>query len=217
MIVNLNLRGKNVIIVGGGNEAVKRIEMMAGEQCKITVMSEVTSPKIDKMANDGKINLERQKIQDLGFFARYKPDLVITTTDDHELNQAIVSHAKKKHVLVYSSDSPESSDYANLAVIDVENTVQVAVFTGGKSPAMAKKLKAHIGRNINEVVSSEDINLIKIQETARMQAKEKIHSQKDRKAFLADVMTDKRIKQLIKDGMLKKAENRAIAMLRDWR
>lgn len=217
MIVNLNLHGKNVVVAGGGNEALKRIEMMKGEQCKITVISETTSPRIDRMVENGKINLERQKIQDLGFFTRYKPDLVITATDDGKLNQRITTYARKKHVMVYSSDSPESSDYANLAVIDVEGTVQIAVFTGGKSPAMAKKLKAQIRRNIKGIVSSEDISLIKIQEVARRLAKEKIHSQKDRKAFLTDVMGDKRIKQLIKDGMLKKAENRAIAMLRDWR
>lgn len=217
LIINLNLLGKHVVVVGGGDEALKRIETLVGEQCRITVISETTNPKIDKLVEDGKITLKRHKIQDLEFFARYKPNLVITTTDDRKLNQKIISHARKKKVIAYSSDNPESSDYANLAVIDVENTVQIAVFTGGKSPAMAKKLKTQINRNVKEMISSDDIKLIRIQEIARRLAKEKIHSQRERRMFLANIMSDKRIKQLIKDGMLKKAENRAIAMLRDWR
>ena len=56
---------------------------------------------------------------------------------------------------------------------------------------------------------------IKIQDIARNLAKEKIPSQKDRKDFLAGIIKDRKIKQLIKDRMFDKAEDRVIAMLGD--
>ena len=215
MIVNLNLHGKNVVVVGGGREALKRIDSLLGEQCKITLISDAVDSRIAALAKKKKIRLEKQKIQDLKFFAAYRPDLVITATDDYTLNQRILSHAKKKKIMAYSSDDPESSDFANLATVNVEGTVRIAVFTGGKSPTMAKMLKAKIGKNIKTLVSREDIDRIKIQEAVRTLAKKKISSPKDRKAFLADLLNDKKIKQLIKDGMLKEAEKRSVTMLRD--
>jgi precorrin-2 dehydrogenase/sirohydrochlorin ferrochelatase len=35
--------------------------------------------------------------------------------------------------------------------------------------------------------------------------------------YLGNIMSDKDIKQLIKDGQLKKAEKRAITILRNWK
>ena len=215
MIINLNLKGKNVIIIGGGNESLKRIKSLLGEGCKITIISKEASPDIRRIAADGKAKLELQNVQDMKFFTKYKPDLVITTTNEYELNQKIICHAKGKKIMAYSSDSPESSDYANLAVADIGDMVHVAVFTGGKSPAMAKKLLARIRNNMPDMISDNDMIQIKIQDIARNLAKEKIPSQKDRKAFLAGIIKDRKIKQLIKDRMFDKAEDRVIAMLGD--
>ena len=48
---------------------------------------------------------------------------------------------KKRKIIAYSSDNPEDSDFSNPAIIDFENMVQIAIFTGGRSPAMSKKIK----------------------------------------------------------------------------
>ena len=52
---------------------------------------------------------------------------------------------------------------------------------------------------------------------ARKLAKELIPTQQQRKNYLCTIMKDKNIDQLIKDGQLKKAEKRAITILRDWK
>ncbi|MCY4491902.1 MAG: bifunctional precorrin-2 dehydrogenase/sirohydrochlorin ferrochelatase [Thaumarchaeota archaeon] len=215
MIVNLNLQGKNVLVIGGGTEALKRICMLKDEQCTITAISKMVHPEIMKLAKNGEISHIREDIKEMGFFTTYCPDIVITTTNNHKLNQEIIKTAKEQKIMVYSSDNPESSDFANLGVIDIEGAVRIAISTGGKSPAMAKKLKEQIGKNVKKMVSVEDIYQIKIQNIARKLAQENITSQKDRKAFLTDVINDEIIKQLIKDKMIKKAESRVITMLRN--
>lgn len=168
-----------------------------------------------KLAKNGVISHIREDVKEMGFFTTYFPDMVITTTNNYKLNQEIIKTAKEQKIMVYSSDNPESSDFANLGIIDIEGVVRIAVSTGGKSPAMAKKLKEQIGRNVKKMVSVEDICQIKIQNSARKLAQENITSQKDRKAFLADVINDDIIKQLIKDKMIEKAESRVITMLRN--
>ena len=142
MIINLNLEGKKIIIVGGGNEAEKRIKSIINEKCEISVISDSINEQIKNWVKIKKIKLKKQKIENLKFISELKPDLIITTTNDKKINQKIINYAKKRKIIVYSSDNPDDSDFSNAAIIDFEKTIQIAIFTGGRSPVMSKKIKS---------------------------------------------------------------------------
>ena len=216
MIVNLNLQGKTAIIIGGGKEAEKRINSLLKQECKILVIGDSISAQINKWSKAKKITLEKQKIQDTKFISKYNPDVIITTTDDKKLNQKIINTAKRKKIIVYSSDDPENSDFSNPVIIDLENIIQVAIFTGG-SPIMSKNIKAKSEKIFKKVITKKDIAQIKIQKIARKLAKEMIDTQDQRRECLRSITTDNEIDQLIKDGQMKKAEKRAITILRNWK
>ena len=217
MIINLNLEGKKIIIVGGGNEAEKRIKSIVNEKCEIMVISDSVNAQISKLVKTKKITLKKQKIKNIKFILESKPDLIITTTNDKKINQKIINYAKKKKIIAYSSDNPEDSDFANAAIIDFEKMIQVAIFTGGRSPIMAKKIKSKAEIALKKVISKEDIAQIKIQKISRELSKKIIPTQFERKEFLRSIMTDNHIDQLIKDGQIKKAEKRAIEILKKWK
>ncbi len=217
MIVNLNLQGRLVIVIGGGNEALKRINSLLEEKCQILVISNETSNQIKTLVKNKKIKFKKQKIQNLDIISAYNPYMIITTTNEKKLNQKIINYAKNKKIIAYSSDNPELSDFANPAIVDFENTIQIAIFTGGKSPAMAKKLRMESEKIFKKIITKEDIGQIKIQNIVRELAKNMISTQNERKTYLSNIMSDKEIKQLIKDGQLKRAEKRAITILRNWK
>jgi len=217
MIVDLNLQDKKIIIIGGGNEAQKRINSIIKQNCSITVISDIVNSQINKWSKTKKIKLKKQKISDTKFLSEFKPDLVITTTNDKKINQKIVNDAKKKKILAYSSDNPENSDFSNPAIIDFEKTIQIAIFTGGKSPAMSKKIKDKSEKVLKKIITKGDIAQIKIQKMAREKAKESIPTQEERRKCLRSIIVDNEIDQLIKDGQVKKAEKRAITILRNWK
>lgn len=217
MIVNLNLQGKSVIVIGGGNEAIKRINSLLEEKCQILVISNETSNQIKTLVKNKKIKFKKQKIQNSDILSAYNPYMIITTTNEKKLNQKIINYAKNKKIIAYSSDNPELSDFANPAIVDFENTIQIAIFTGGKSPAMAKKLRMESEKIFKKIITKEDIGQIKIQNIVRELAKNMISTQNERKMYLSNIMSDKEIKQLIKDGQLKRAEKRAITILRNWK
>ncbi len=217
MIVDLNLHGKKITIVGGGNEAYKRIKSLINQDCQISVISDSTIPEIKKIGKENKIKIIKQKITDSKFISKNTPDILITTTDDKILNQKIINAAKKRKVIVYSSDNPDESDFSNPAIIDFENIIQIAIFTGGRSPAMSKKLKTKSEKILKKIITKQDINQIKIQKIARDLAKESIPTQSQRKEVLNKILKDSEIEQLIKDGQVKKAEKRAITILRNWK
>ncbi len=217
MIINLNLEGKKIVIVGGGREALKRINSVLNQKCEITLISDKISKPIESLVKKKKIVYKNQKLKNANFLSKERPFLIITTTDDIKLNQAIIKNAKNKGILAYSSDSSKTSDFSNPAIIDFENLIQIAVFTGGKSPAMSKKIKEQIEIFLKQSITKEDTCQIKIQEIARTLAKKKIGSQIQRKAFLKSIMNDNKIKQLIKEGESEKAENRVVAVLSKWK
>ena len=217
MIINLNLEGKKIIIVGGGNEAEKRIKSIVNEKCEIVVISDSINAQISKLVKTKKITLKKQKIKNIKFILESKPDLIITTTNDKKINQKIINYAKKNKIIAYSSDNPEDSDFANAAIIDFQKMIQVAIFTGGRSPIMAKKIKSKAEIALKKVISKEDIAQIKIQKISRELSKEIIPTQFERKECLRSIMTDNHIDQLIKDGQIKKAEKRAIEILKKWK
>ena len=217
MIINLNLEGKKIIVVGGGNEAEKRIKSILNEKCEIIVISDSINTQISKLVKTKKIKLKKQKIENIKFILELNPDLIITTTNDKKINQKIINYAKKKKIIAYSSDNPEESDFSNAAIIDFEKMIQVAIFTGGRSPVMSKKIKSKVEIVLKKVISKEDIAQIKIQKISRKIAKEVIPTQSERKECLRSIMTDNHIDQLIKDGQIKKAEKRATEIIKKWK
>ena len=217
MIINLNLENKKIIVIGGGSEAEKRIKSLLNEKCEIIVISDSINEAISKLVKTKQVKLKKQKIENMKFISELKPSLIITTTNDKKINQKIINYAKKKKIIAYSSDNPEDSDFSNASIIDFEKMIQIAIFTGGQSPVMSKKIKSKAENVLKKVISKEDIIQIKIQKISRKLAKEIIPTQLERKKYLKSIMNDNHIDQLIKDGQIKKAEKRAIEILKTWK
>ena len=217
LIVDLNLNGKLVIVVGGGQEGLKKINSLLTQDCKILLISDKTNSQILNYVKQKKITFKKMELKDAGFLDKYRPFLVMATTDDKELNRKIVEQAKKMRCYAYAADDPAVSDFSHPSVINIEDTVQIAVSTGGRSPAMARKIRMQAEKVFKKIIKKDDIYQIKLQEMARSVAKKKLPTFPERKRFLYGVMNDNHIKQLIKEGDFKKAQRRVVEMLGEWK
>jgi len=215
LIVDLNLKGNLVIVVGGGNEGLKKVNALLTQDCRILLISDSTNRQIEKYVKQKKIDFKKMRLVNADFVKKYKPFAVLATTDDRNLNRKIVEQAKKMRCYAYAADDPEVSDFAFGSVINIQDTVQIAVSTGGRSPAMARRLRMQAEKVFKKLIKKEDIYQIRLQDFARHAAKEKLATFPERKKFLYRVMNDNRIKQLIAHGNLKKAQKQVIEMLGD--
>ena len=68
----LNLKDKKIIVVGGGNEAEKRIKAILNEKCEIIVISDFVNAGISKLVKIKQIKLKKQKIENMKFIFRVK-------------------------------------------------------------------------------------------------------------------------------------------------
>ena len=216
LIVDLHLNGKLVIVIGSGNEGMKKVSSLLTQDCEIIVISNSSNSQLEKYVKQGKIKFRKTKLNDANFLSKYKPYLVMATTTDKALNRKIVEKARKMKLYAYASDDPDVSDFAHPSVINVADTVQIAISTGGSSPAMARKIKLKAESYFKKNISSEEIFQIRLQKFARSEAKLFIKTQIERKKFLYSILNDKRVKELLKDGKYKQAQTRVKKMLKEW-
>ena len=205
-----------MIVIGSGNEGVKKVNSLLTQDCKILVISDKLNSQIERYVKQGKIKFKKTKLKDAIFLSKYKPYLVMATTSDRMLNRKIVEKAKKMKSYAYASDDPEISDFAHPSVINIADTIQIAVSTGGSSPAMARKIKLKAEPFFKKNISNEDIYQIKLQKLARFEVKQVLSTQLDRKKFLYAVMNDKHVKELLKEGKYKMSQVRVKKMLKEW-
>ncbi|RJQ25794.1 bifunctional precorrin-2 dehydrogenase/sirohydrochlorin ferrochelatase [Candidatus Parcubacteria bacterium] len=217
MIVDLNLKGRLVIVVGAGQEGLKKVNSLLTQDCEILVVSDKASKQILNFAKAGKVKFKKIKLQDADFLLGYEPILVMAATDDKELNRKIVQKAKQMRCYAYAADDPDVSDFAHPSVINIEDTVQIAISTGGRSPAMARKLKLRAEKLFRQIFDKEDIYQIKLQKIARDAAKSKIPTVLGRKKFLYSVLNNKKIKQLLKEDNLPSAQREVMKILGEWK
>ena len=217
LIIDLHLNGKTIVVVGAGNEALKRIKLLENEECKIIVLGEKPHSEIIKLSKQKKLQFKKIKLTSSSFLKKLKPFLVIASTSNVKLNQKIIQTAQKMQILGYASDSPEFSDISYLSLIDIKKTIKVGISTNGASPIMAKKIKLKTEKYLQKNISNEDIELIKIQKFARNESKKYILTQIERKKFLYQLMNDKRVKELLKDGKYKAIQTTIKKMVKDWK
>ena len=131
------LNHKHVLVVGGGNVAEGRIELVLNAGGRVTLVSPTITELIKGMVEDGSISWhEREVIQaDLD-----NVDRVLVAMDDPTQSGVTGHWAKERRIPVNVADVPDECDFWFPASFS-EGPIQVAISTNGQSPAGASRLK----------------------------------------------------------------------------
>lgn len=218
MIVDLNLRGRNILVLGAGTEGTKRIKSLSKHDCKIVIISETLNESLYEI--EGKNNpiiLIRRKIKDPDILDEFNDIFVVfASTNDPFLNKKIIDKAKEKGILSYCIDDAAASDFFFTSIINIDEVIQVAISTSGKSPLMSKIIRDRIENAIKNIIGKKDTDNIKIQEFAREHARNYIENQHERRKFLCSVIEDQEIQELIAKNNIDKVKERIINTLDKW-
>jgi len=136
----LKLEGHKVLIVGGGLIAQQKIEAVLRSATDVTVVAPQITPRIRLWAHQGRLKhvaLPYRTGMAHGYF------LVIAATDSDELNRAIYEEARRAGALCNAVDDPGYCDFYAPAVVS-RGDFQIAVSTGGNSPALAQSVRKHL-------------------------------------------------------------------------
>ncbi|HIF03060.1 MAG TPA: bifunctional precorrin-2 dehydrogenase/sirohydrochlorin ferrochelatase [Nitrospinaceae bacterium] len=218
MIVDLNLIGKRVLVIGGGNESSRKVEALLSQQCEIFVVAERVEKSIKNYSKEGKISLDLKRIDDINFLKNYQQlDLILATSDDPALNRKILIAGKEKYgCYVYAADDPQVSDFSHPSVINIKDTVQIGISTGGRSPLMGKSLRKTLEPLIKISISDLILMQINLQDQLRIEAKKIISSVANRKKFLTELLVDEKVNQYLEDKKFSIARELAIERLNSF-
>lgn len=143
--IMLNLKGKNVVVVGGGRVAYQKLKGLENMGANIKIISPNISSKIEEwLKQHDAVWIQKE----------YEPsdienaDVIFATTNNSVVNNEI-RQQKGNHQLLLQADQPEESDFISPAVLR-RGKLSIAISTNGASPALARKLKKKLENQFEE-------------------------------------------------------------------
>jgi len=138
----LKLTGRRCLVVGAGTIAESKIESLLTSGARVRVVAPRATERVARWAHAKQIVWRRglYRNEDLhGVF------LVIAATSSPELHARIFRQARKRGILCNAVDDPSHCDFFYPAVVR-RGAFQIAVSTGGLSPALAQQLRKRLER-----------------------------------------------------------------------
>ncbi len=217
MIIDLNLQNKDVVVIGGGVEGFRKVKALLGQECNITLITDTINEELSTLIKDNNIKLIQRHLNNANILNELpKPFMVLAATDNKILNKALVKRAKALGSLAYAADDPSISDFIHPAIINIKDTLFIAISTKGASPAMARILRIKVEERLKDIISDDDLALICLTNYARRRAINKIDNLDERKRYLYTIINNSKIKELIKSNKLEDAKEEAMEILERW-
>lgn len=138
MPICLDLSGEKCLVVGGGNVALRKINVLLQFGAKVTCISPALVRELDEIRIRRGISHLKARYTDRVSLKPYR--LVIAATDDPKVNRRIASRARLDRVIVNVVDGSSSGSFIMPAIIK-KRDITVGVSTGGVDPARAKKVR----------------------------------------------------------------------------
>ena len=142
--VNLDLRGRRVLVVGAGPVAARKV---AGLLRAGAVVSVVAPEAVPEIANDPDVRWHRREYR-RGEVASYR--LAITATNDPAVNAQVARDADAANVFVNSADDPANCSFILPAVV-TRGDLQLTASTNGRSPAFSQWARRELERRFTDL------------------------------------------------------------------
>lgn len=136
----LQIEGRRCLVVGGGKVAERKARGLLGSGALVTVISPELTPGLAQMEAEGAVAWLSQEYQP-GDAKDYF--LVMAATDDSRVQDQVQEDGIRFNILVNVADVPQKCNFILPAVMK-RGPVSIAISTGGKSPALAKKLRQEL-------------------------------------------------------------------------
>ena len=140
----LKIASRPCIVIGAGNLAESKIDSLRAAHAKVTVIAPEARPSIIDLAAGGEIEWKQREYVDGDLTDQF---LVVAATNQPAVNRAVYREAIEKNVLCNAVDDPPFCDFYFPSVVR-RGDLQIAISTGGASPALAQRLRKEINAQL---------------------------------------------------------------------
>ena len=159
--VALDLRNRPCLVVGGGCVAEGKVEGLLDAGARVTVVSPALTERLASWATAGRV-AHRRREYDASDLDGHQ--LVFSATDRRDVTLAVAADARQQGLWVNAADDPKHCDFLLPSVLR-RGRLQVAVSTGGASPALA----ARVRRDLESYFTPEYEDLVELAAEVRCQ------------------------------------------------
>ncbi len=143
----LRIEQRLCVVIGGGKVAERKIFSLLEAKAKIKVIAPEVTQNIQKLADQGKIELIKRPYQNGDLDGAW---LVIAATNREDVQKEVFLEAEKRQIFCNVVDCPDKCSFIVPSVIK-RGRLNIAISTSGASPALAKRIR----ENLEEIFGKE--------------------------------------------------------------
>jgi uroporphyrin-III C-methyltransferase / precorrin-2 dehydrogenase / sirohydrochlorin ferrochelatase len=203
----MDLRGRNGLVVGGGDAAARKASLMLSAGAWVTAVSpNALSDAFKELAHTDRL-IHRQE----AFAATHLDgvDVVFAASDDEQLDTQVHDAARARHIPVNVVDRPKACSFIMPSIID-RSPVMVAVSSGGEAPVLSRLLRARLETLIPAAYG----RLAALAGRFKTQVREKLTTTEARRKFWEKALLSP-ISEMVFSGREQEAEASLAALLAD--
>ncbi|MEQ1531036.1 MAG: siroheme synthase CysG [Methylococcales bacterium] len=202
--VFVNLKGQHCLVVGAGEIALRKIDLLVRASTHITVIAKDIDNRIVNHPASAQLTLIQKAIadEDIDNFR-----LVVSATDDIATNQFVSRIAQQRNILVNVVDNPDLCTFIFPAIID-RSPLIAAVSSGGAAPVLARLLRA----KIETLIPPSYGRLAQLAEKFRTTVKQKFTNPAQRRIFWENIFQGG-VAELVFAGKDQQAQQQLAQML----
>jgi precorrin-2 dehydrogenase / sirohydrochlorin ferrochelatase len=134
--LNLDLRGRRVVIVGGGAVAARKARRLLSAGAELTVVAPGVDDLLASLAAGEGVRILRREYRAGDLEGAL---LAFAATDDPAVNHAVAAEARERGILVDVVAAPRQGDFTTPALLERGDLV-ITVSTAGGSPALSRRI-----------------------------------------------------------------------------
>ena len=142
--VFLKLEGRQGLVVGAGTVALDKISALLKTGVRLRVVAPVARDEVRALADEGRIEWVRRGFEAADLDGNFT---VIAATDSPEVNAEVYREAVARGIPCNSVDDIPHCDFFFGSVVS-RGELQIAISTGGESPAVAQRLRREIDEQL---------------------------------------------------------------------
>jgi len=134
----VNLDKLPVLVVGGGEIAERKINLIIKANANVEVLARKFTPNVEQLISKKKLKKIKKSLDISTLSSNYS--LIIAATDNKQVNKKLFNFAKKNNILINVVDQPELCTCTFGSIVERGDLV-VAISTGGSAPVFARNLR----------------------------------------------------------------------------
>ncbi|PID78246.1 MAG: siroheme synthase [Deltaproteobacteria bacterium] len=144
--VYLKFKGRNVIVVGGGEVAFRKVKRLLDYGAFVMAVAPVFTKEFSFFKQNKNFSMKIKEFDKKDIFDAF---FVFAATDNMKVNIDVSEVSRKKGVLCNIADSSDRSDFILPSYVK-RGSLVFTVSTGGKSPALARKIRQDLEKQYGD-------------------------------------------------------------------